>query len=88
MYKKRTPVLLLRAIYSGLLEEDNYILCMLNNAGKTLQIMKEKELFGALLLRSAFTFRYRKTCSQERVRQGRWSVVGVLARAFCFLKFT
>lgn len=51
MYKKRTPVLLLRAIYSGLLEEDNYILYMLNNAGKTLQIMKEKRAFwGAFVM--------------------------------------
>lgn len=44
MYKKRTPVLLLIARYSGLLEEDNYILCKLNNARKTLQIRKENFL--------------------------------------------
>ena len=45
MYKKRTPVLLPSARYSGLLEEDDYILCMLDNARETLQIRKEKRTF-------------------------------------------
>ena len=43
--QKRTPVLLLITKYSDLLEEDNYILCMPNNARKTLQIRKEKRAF-------------------------------------------
>jgi hypothetical protein len=43
--QKRTPVLLPNTRYGGLLKEDNYILCMLNNARKTLQIRKEKRAF-------------------------------------------
>ena len=50
--QEKTPVLLLSARYSSLLEEDNYILRMLNNAGKTLQIRKEKRIFwGAFIMK-------------------------------------
>ena len=50
--QERTPVLLLIARYSGLLEEGNYILCMPNNARKTLQIRKEKRAFwGAFVMK-------------------------------------
>ena len=45
MYKRRTPVLLLIARYSGLLEEGNYILCILNNARKNFANQERKESF-------------------------------------------